>query len=282
MTQRRSAGARLRAGAALVPALALATTGMVAASAGAVTAAPAPVQPAQGAAASEAWINYVQPRAEKAFGTDKKVGKKDGAKQHDAIAKAMEVDRKHPKGNPVAARQLAKLEAKAIKTGQNPKQIKSQYKGAKATQQARLLTILVEFNENANDDFSGAHVSRASTARTPACPARPRTAPSTTASRTRPEAALPGQQLDVGAGLLPRSTSTRCSTPRRASPSGSAPTSRGLTASRLRHLRLHHEEHVRGDVQGRLHRLRCGHPVGQGRPLRGLLRRHRLPPGRER
>ena len=158
MTQRRSAGARLRAGAALVPALALATTGMVAASAGAVTAAPAPVQPAQGAAASEAWINYVQPRAEKAFGTDKKVGKKDGAKQHDAIAKAMEVDRKHPKGNPVAARQLAKLEARAIKTGQNPKQIKSQYKGAKATQQARLLTILVEFNENANDDFSGAYV----------------------------------------------------------------------------------------------------------------------------
>ncbi|HWO51002.1 MAG TPA: protease, partial [Ornithinibacter sp.] len=158
MTQRRSAGARLRAGAALVPALALATTGMVAASAGAVTAAPAPVQPVQGAAASEAWINYVQPRAEKAFGTDKKVGKKDGAKQHDAIAKAMEVDRKHPKGNPVAARQLAKLEARAIKTGQNPKQIKSQYKGAKATQQARLLTILVEFNENANDDFSGAMV----------------------------------------------------------------------------------------------------------------------------
>ena len=51
MTQRRSAGARLRAGAALVPALALATTGMVAASAGAVTAAPAPVQPVQGAAA---------------------------------------------------------------------------------------------------------------------------------------------------------------------------------------------------------------------------------------
>ncbi len=147
MTQRRSAGARLRAGAALVPALALATTGMVAASAGAVTAAPAPVQPGQGAAASEAWINYVQPRAEKAFGTDKKVGKKDGAKQHDAIAKAMEVDRKHPEGNPVAARQLAKLEAKAIKTGKNPKQIKSQYKGAKATQEAKLLTILVEFND---------------------------------------------------------------------------------------------------------------------------------------
>ena len=158
MTQRRSAGARLRAGAAIVPALALATTGLVAASAGTVTAAPAPVQPAQGSAAGEAYINYVQPRAEKAFGTDKKVGKKDGAKQHDAIAKAMEVDRKHPKGNPVAARQLAKLEAKAIQTGQNPKQIKSQYKGAKATQEARLLTILVEFNENANDDFSGAYV----------------------------------------------------------------------------------------------------------------------------
>ena len=156
MTQRRSAGTRLRAGAALVPALALATTGMVASGAGAMTATAA--TPTHSNASDEAWINYVQPRAEKAFGTDRQVGKKEAKRQHDAMAKALKVDRKHSQGNPVAARQLAKLEAKAIKTGQNPKKIKSQYKGAKATQQARLLTILVEFNENANDDFSGSMV----------------------------------------------------------------------------------------------------------------------------
>ncbi len=36
-------------------------------------------------------------------------------------------------------------------TGQNPRAIKE----AKQTQQARLLTVLVEFNPEANDDFSG-------------------------------------------------------------------------------------------------------------------------------
>src|SRR5829696_6286008 len=158
MTLRRSAGVRLRLGAALVPAIALATTGMVATGAGAVTPERGAAASDEATAASGAWINYVQPRAEKAFGTDKQVGKQTADARHDAIAKAMEVDRKNAKGNPVTARQLAMLEAKAIKTGLNPKQIKSQYKGAKATQEARLLTILVEFNENGNDDFSGAYV----------------------------------------------------------------------------------------------------------------------------
>jgi immune inhibitor A len=58
---------------------------------------------------------------------------------------------KHSGGFPRAAAQLASLEAEAVKTGKNPRQIKQ----AKAQQEAKLLTVLVEFNPEANDDFSG-------------------------------------------------------------------------------------------------------------------------------
>ncbi len=56
-------------------------------------------------------------------------------------------------GNPVAARVLAKHERQAIKTGKNPWDFI--YKKSKTTKQAKLLTLLVEFNDQANDDFSG-------------------------------------------------------------------------------------------------------------------------------
>ncbi|MDF2091978.1 immune inhibitor A [Knoellia sp. 3-2P3] len=132
------------------------------ATAGASGTATAASTPATDAATADSgyYINYVSPRAEKAFGTDMKVTKGGTAAQQrgDALARAMKVDRKHAKGNPVTARELAKLEARAIKEGTSPKAIKSQYKGAKATQVAKLLTILVEFNEQANDDFSGVQV----------------------------------------------------------------------------------------------------------------------------
>lgn len=59
--------------------------------------------------------------------------------------------KKHSGGFPRAAAQLGSLEAQAVATGKNPRQIKQ----AKGTQQARLLTMLVEFNPAANDDFSG-------------------------------------------------------------------------------------------------------------------------------
>lgn len=62
-------------------------------------------------------------------------------------------------GQPGAARQPAKDEAESIRTGKSPKQIK-RFKQAKTTQQAKLLTILVQFNEKANDDFQRLHGSR--------------------------------------------------------------------------------------------------------------------------
>ena len=121
---------------------------------GTATAAGAPA-PEPAAADSGYYINYVSPRAEKAFGTDTEVKKGKAAVQRkSAVERALVVDRKHAQGNPVTARQLAKLEARAIKDKTSPKAIKSQYKGAKATQQAKLLTILVEFDESVKDDFS--------------------------------------------------------------------------------------------------------------------------------
>ena len=54
---------------------------------------------------------------------------------------------------------LAKQEQQAAKTGKNPSEFR--YKNAKQTQVAKLLTILVEFNPNANDDFTNTMVAGA-------------------------------------------------------------------------------------------------------------------------
>ncbi|GAA4368981.1 immune inhibitor A domain-containing protein [Agromyces bauzanensis] len=67
------------------------------------------------------------------------------------------LDRKFSQGNPTAARGLAKLEAKSIETGKSPKELKN-LKSSKSTQEAKLLTILVEFSEDAADDFTGLQV----------------------------------------------------------------------------------------------------------------------------
>ncbi|MFW5473260.1 immune inhibitor A domain-containing protein [Knoellia sp. CPCC 206450] len=129
-----------------------------------VAAAPSSGSSSAGAdsASSEGYINYVAPRMEAVSSADKAlkingkaVSKKTAQTQKDALTKAKAVDRKHAKGNPVAARQLAKLEAQAIKTGKSPKELKAnRFKQAKSTQEAKLLTILVEFNDKANDDFT--------------------------------------------------------------------------------------------------------------------------------
>jgi immune inhibitor A len=158
MTQRRIARSR-RVAAAFVPTVAMVVAGVATAGASG-TATAAESTGSSATAGSDYYINYVEPRAEKAFGSDTEVkkGKKAAQQREDAVARAMKVDRKNAKGNPVAARELAKLEAKAMKENTSPQKIKAKYRGAKATQEAKLLTILVEFNENAKDDFTGVQV----------------------------------------------------------------------------------------------------------------------------
>lgn len=115
-------------------------------------------KPADATSTSDAYINYVAPRVQNESADQERLRQTRAAGQ-DAVSEAMEFDAKYSQGNPVAARELARVEARAIKTGRSPQQIRdTRYKDAEETTEAKLLTILVEFNDQANDDFSGAMV----------------------------------------------------------------------------------------------------------------------------
>jgi immune inhibitor A len=111
-----------------------------------------PVVPRPQIGADEYYMNYVLPRVQRDDAEPTVKGP--GGIYISPVDEAIAYDHKYARGNPVTANQLAKLEAEAIKTGKNPRQIKQ----AKASQVAKLLTILVEFNPNANDDFTGVTV----------------------------------------------------------------------------------------------------------------------------
>lgn len=160
---------------ATIPVLALAAAGLATMGATGASAAPSHVS-APVISDDEYYMNYVAPRAEAAFGTDDEVVAGSVAKRTapEAVAEAEAIDAKYSQGNPVAAKGLAQLEAQSIDTGKSPGQLKREgrsdkgkhknphktpdYKQAEETQEAKLLTILVEFNTNANDDFTGVQV----------------------------------------------------------------------------------------------------------------------------
>jgi immune inhibitor A len=98
------------------------------------------------------WINTVAPKFDDQ--RDERVPATRAGAKKSALDEAWDHEKTYTGGNPQAARQLASIEQKAIKAHKNPRQIKQ----AKSTQTAKLLTILVEFNPNANDDFSGVQV----------------------------------------------------------------------------------------------------------------------------
>jgi immune inhibitor A len=114
-------------------------------------------KPADATRTSDAYINYVAPRIQDE--ADQERIRQTRTSGQDAVSEAMEFDAKYSQGNPVAARELARVEARAIKTGRSPRQIREiRYKDAEKTTEAKLLTILVEFNDQANDDFSNTMV----------------------------------------------------------------------------------------------------------------------------
>ncbi|MGK5737344.1 hypothetical protein [Micromonospora sp. URMC 103] len=100
----------------------------------------------------EYYINYAEPEVQPDT-AGREVKGRDGV-YAPALDAARAFDRKHAGGNPVTARELAKVEAKSLKTGKNPRKIKQ----APSTQTAKLLTLLVEFNDQANDDFTNVRV----------------------------------------------------------------------------------------------------------------------------
>ena len=69
-------------------------------------------------------------------------------------AQADHAEAKHATGFPPAAKQLARREALATTRGISPRDT-ARKSGEANVQRAKLLTLLVEFNPNANDDFSG-------------------------------------------------------------------------------------------------------------------------------
>ncbi|MFD0664897.1 immune inhibitor A domain-containing protein [Thermocatellispora tengchongensis] len=131
-----------------MPAVGLAAAGLtvVGAGPGAADTSVARYQPS----AADYYINYTAPRVEKEAEEPAPPGSKSARSR---AAKAQEIDRKFSSGNPVTGRILAAREAEAIRTGRNPAEFI--FKKSKQVQTAKLLTLLVEFNEAANDDFSG-------------------------------------------------------------------------------------------------------------------------------
>lgn len=108
--------------------------------------------------ARDYYFNLAPPRVEELLGSaDERVpdNRPEGATAYgpleDLSAWWAQQVQKHSGGFPRAAAQLGRLEALAVQSGKNPRQIKQ----AKQTQTAQLLTVLVEFNPEANDDFSG-------------------------------------------------------------------------------------------------------------------------------
>ncbi|MFD1934247.1 immune inhibitor A domain-containing protein [Nonomuraea mangrovi] len=125
---------------AVLPALALLTGGPPPGQAvGAARYEPAP---------GDSYINYVQP-AEGFTPPDPPAPGRNAR----ARIPAREHDRKFSSGNPVTARVLAARENQAVRTGRNPADLL--FKKSRTTKTARLLTILVEFNDRADDDFAG-------------------------------------------------------------------------------------------------------------------------------
>ena len=156
MSHRHHGVPRFRAAAA-VSALGLLAAGLTVAGTSSVPAASSQPagQPSGATSTSDYYINYVEPRAQDDTDRDLRVGQKDAA-QKDALAQAQAFDAKFSQGHPAAARQLARTEATAIRTGTNPADLPSAgFKTAADRTEAKLLTILVEFNDQADDDFSG-------------------------------------------------------------------------------------------------------------------------------
>jgi immune inhibitor A len=135
------------------PVLALVAAGLSVSGAGGGGTSAASSHPRFVPTAKDRYINYVDPKVEPASTAEKAGEKATG------LSKVQEYGRKFSEGNPVAGRGLAKVEQEAVRTGKNPREIR--YKQAEQTQTAKLLTIPVEFNPNANDDFTGVMVPQA-------------------------------------------------------------------------------------------------------------------------
>ncbi|WP_406285901.1 immune inhibitor A domain-containing protein [Embleya sp. NBC_00896] len=130
----------------LLAASALLLTGVATSSVAAADDSPARWNPS----VADSYLNYAAPRDP--LPPDGPPGASPEVRERALAAdrRARLYDRKFAAGNPVTARRLARAEAEAARTGVSPRA-----RAAEGTRAAKLLTILVEFNDHANDDFSG-------------------------------------------------------------------------------------------------------------------------------
>ncbi len=145
------------------PALALIATGSLNGAVPQAAAEPAP----QGnpLSAADAYINYAAPNVEESVTKNVALTGNEDANRKKLKAQldqADAVDQKFAGGYPRTARALAKTEQRAIKEKRSP----SQFKKAPKTQTAKLLTILVEYDEDVSYDWSGVYVPKSTSDRT--------------------------------------------------------------------------------------------------------------------
>ena len=158
---------------------------------------PARVKPAD----LEYYINYAAPQADRQ--STGKETKKNGVFRpkgyRSALEQALTVDAKFGGGYPRTARQLAKLEAKAIRQNTSPRQIKQ----AKGTQHAQAPDDPRRVQRRSERRLHGRH-GPGDRLREPGVRAgqRPERTRCTTTSRTRPTFAHPDNNTLLGGGLL--------------------------------------------------------------------------------
>ncbi|MGW1993107.1 immune inhibitor A domain-containing protein [Embleya sp. NPDC001921] len=116
--------------------------------------------------AADSYVNYVAPRDPLPPDGPPGVSPEVRERALAADRRARQYDRKFAAGNPAPARRLARAEAAAARTGVSPRA-----QAGAGTRDARLLTILVEFNDHADDDFSG--FSRPTSVADPTCVTEP-------------------------------------------------------------------------------------------------------------
>ena len=101
------------------------------------------------------YANNVASQVESPTSPDQQLDAKGQVKAKKSEAsQAKEVGHSTTTGFPPAAKELGKREALATTKGISPRETASKA-GQQKVQRAKLLTLLVEFNPNANDDFSG-------------------------------------------------------------------------------------------------------------------------------
>ena len=247
-----------------LPAIALAATSLtVTGSAAAQTSGPARAT----IGADEYYINYAEPAVQP--DTDGKEVKGEGGVYASPVDEARAYDRKYAGGNPVTARELAKLEAKAIKTGQEPApdQAGQEHPDRQAADPAGRV------QRHRPTTTSPARWCRRRSSRTaPACPAPSRTARCTTTSRTRRRCRTRTTTRCGCRTSRPTHYNKMLYTKRGHHRAGPHRPDRAGRQAGHRPRRPHHAQHVPGDVQGRVHGRRAGQPVDHRAALGGLVR----------